>query len=367
MKCRFIPIFFIISLLSFAKSPTDWLNQEFRGFSSEGMAPIFRLFEEDVEGRLLMSGTLKRLGLNHPEELVGHLGFCTQDGFSHPKQWGAIQIETVHFFREKGTEQWTAEVHGALQRISQLDADEIYAQRTYETELFEWMEVAFPPKICIKQGLSNLQTFLVIFHELVHLVGLEPLDHVDLLAFDPFNKNERTEKFYYHQLDRAGGEVDAYLAQMNAYVRLRERYGITSKWQIESFLNPQGRLIGRDRTAFREYLLDQGGYRDMLDFHLEIEVFRQYNRAQSWWDYYERRLAALKLQIDTAQQNVKISEINLSRARQAKHPQAEDHWIYERKRWINERILMEREVKAIQRDQSHLIKFMDRVDKVYPR
>lgn len=367
MKCRVIWLFLFISCLSLAGPPSSWLQQKFQGFTSEGMQPILRLFEEDVEGRLLLSASLKRLGIHHPEELTQHLSYCTQDSFAHPKQWGQLKVETVRLFKEKGTEQWMSEVQGAMARIAKLDENEIYARRTYSTELFDWMEIAFPPKVCIKRGLTNVQTFLVLFHELVHLVGLEPLDHVDVLAFDPFNEADRTHKFYYHELDRPGGEVDAYLAQMNAYVRLRERYGIEGKWEIETFLNPQGRIIGRDRVAFREYLLDNAGYRDLLDFHLEIEVFRQYNRAQSWWDYYERRLAALRIQIDNAKQNVKISERNISRARQANHDQAIEHWQYERKRWINERTLMEREEKAISRDQNPLISFMQRVDRVYPR
>lgn len=341
-----------------------FLMEPFKGFSKQGLAPVIKLFQEDTQGRNILRRALSRTKLRSIDQLPEILAFCEPELYNSGwERRGLFTQETAYFYRALGEEDWQDGGTGELAKLANPTEFPVSAQKQYRTNNFEHMEVAFRPKICLKPGMSVMETYLVLYHELVHLTGIDQFGDLDLFSFRQHNKVDR---FYYRQLSKKGGEVDAYLAQLQAFKRLKKKYTIPERWVLESFLNPKGHLDYRDREAFMEHLLTKVGYRIQLDQYLTVQVLNQYNRAYAWWEYLDRL-------IEHYDRNYKIITENLKNiGEQIKQYKNRDREIPRqlseaRKKWQRTRESNRHSRKSYRNEQLDLERFMEKVDRYHPR
>jgi len=312
-----------------------------------------------------LRAALRKLGFREGTDLLEILDFCSADLLAgQPMRRGLFIQETARFYRPLGGETWKSTTPNGLARLADPVRHPIIATKEYQTHLFEHMEVAFRPRICIRAGVTVLQAYLILLHELVHLVGLDPFDRLDLFSFTPANK----EDFYYRkQLTERGGELEAYMAQLRAFRHLRKRYDLSIRSTLEDFLTEGGHLLGADRDAFLDHLLERANYRDVLERELIEQVVFQYNLAHSWWEaigeviaQLDEHAGELEAVIETLRVDARIA------AESGRYRQAE---LIRNRRRARERQLNEnrtrREAYAV--EQAAHIRFMERVDARFPR
>lgn len=355
-----------LSVWSFGseKAAVDSLLQPFTGFDEAGLLPLIELLQADREGRLLLQKTMSRTKLEDERQLGQILSFCEQTDLAVGwERRGLFTQERAYFYRAKGRSDWEDGGTGELKKLDQSKQFPVLAEKRYLTPNFEHREVAFRPKICLKPGMTILQAYLVLYHELVHLTGIDQFDELDLFSFTKHNK---LRQFYYQELSKKGGEVEAYLAQLQAFQRLKERYQIPEKWVLEGFLDPKGRLDYRDRDAFMDHLLDKAGYREQLDAYLTQEILNQYNKAYAWWDYIDRLIAHYD-------ENHRLIQLNLNKIQEqvsaikVDSPTIPEPLKKAQKEW---KLALEENRsarKSYRAEQLDLERFMEKVDRYYPR
>ncbi len=357
--------------LSFSASagpplPTlDELMSPFEGFDTRSMQPIMALFQADQQGRLLLQKARRKMKLSSNRELIAIMDFCTSADLNGlPPRRGLFIQEIARYYRPKDRDTWLTTTMGGLERLEDPDNYPIVETKKYTTELFEHMEVAFLPRICLRRGLTIMQAYLVLYHELVHLVGLDPFDHLNLFSFTRFNMEDN---YYRKRLAREGSELDAFIAQIGAYRRLRERYEIDAQLVLEGFLTEKGRLLVRDRPVFLDHLLDKGRYREVLDLELERQVVYQYNLAHSWWEGIEKVLSRLDDQLVEIDREIEkidaaIPEVKRGGDRWATGPLRRRLLKLQTSRKENRRLY----AGYIEEQKQH-VRFMERVDARFPR
>ena len=342
----------------------DFLFEPFQGFGQEGMAPLLDLMQADVEGRLLLQRALRKAKLKSLDELKEILCFC--EGSELANGWerrGLFSQATAYFYRPMGTDEWQDGGTGELAKLAQPKTYPVLARKQYQTANFEHLEVAFRPKICLKPGMNLMQTYLVLYHELTHLVGLDHFDQLDLFTFTTHNKQSR---YYYQQLSKKGGELDAYIAQLKAFQRLKKKYLVPERWPLEGFLNPRGELDYSDREAFMDLLLDQAGYREQLDLYLSQQILVQYNRAYAWWVHMTKLIENLDQNMRTIQGNLKMIDTDIEKWANASLPIPEE-LSKTRKEWLKLGQHNRAERKSFRGEQLDLERFMEKVDRYHPR
>jgi len=271
------------------------LEKPFEGFDEASMRPIWSLMRGDSKGRLLLTKVKRKLGLRNENDLTQILDFCNAEVLkAHPDRRGLFTQETAHYYREKGEKAWKTTTLGGMEMLEDPESFPIADRKRYSTGLFDHMELAFRPRICLRTGLNTLQAYLILYHELTHLEGLKPFDPYDLFSFNEHNKEKR---FYHKRLMIPGGEMEAYLAQIAAFRRLRDRYQIPARLAMEGFLTERGKLLVREQPAFLAHLLDAANYRYSLDAELDAQIVFQYNQARSWWEAFESVLEGLDEQL----------------------------------------------------------------------
>jgi len=341
-----------------------FLFEHFQGFSSEGMVPLLDLMQADAEGRLLLRRTLRKTKLKDPNHLKDILCYC--EGSDLQNGWerrGLFSQATAYFYRPMGTDEWQDGGTGELSKLTMPKTYPVLAKKQYQTANFEHLEVAFRPKICLKPGMNLMQTYLVLYHELTHLVGLDHFDRLDLFTFTTHNKLSR---YYYHQLSKNGGEVDAYIAQLKAFQRLKKQYDIPERWLLEDFLNPRGDLDYRDREAFMDHLLEEAGYREQLDLYLNQQILVQYNRAYAWWVHMGKLIENFDQNMKTIKGNLKIIETEVEKWGKVDQPIPEQ-LAETKKEWLKLARHNRAERKSFRSEQLDLERFMERVDRYHPR
>jgi len=336
----------------------ELLLEPFAGFTTEGMAPLYALFRADSEGRLLLRQARRKLG---PRIELDEI-FCPcslAELSAHSERRGLFAQETARLFRLKGETTWREESRGALDRLADEARFPLVAREQSQDANFEYLRVAFRPKICVKPGLSNLQTYLVLFHELTHLIGLDPFADLDLSDFDP---EDRRERFYYKQLARPGGEMDAFLAQILALGRIKQRYALDAVSPLEDFLNDRGRLTPGNRPAFLEHLLTEANYQAELDAFLDEQVYLQYNRALAWWTLYERVLAQMAERMLQIEKNIAVARAAIDEAGARNDRAMAKHYSQALVRWQREKQADEAKAgsfRAARQKHADLMSFLD--------
>ena len=278
--------------LAQATTPSrEALLKPFRGFEREEMKTIEMLFQSEAEGRLLWRKSWKKLKMRGGAELPAIFCFCSQSDLgNYPERRGLFTQETARFYRGKNETEWKEATTDGLKRLQDPKNFPIIDRKQTFSRNFEHLQVAFMPKICVREGLNVLQTYLVLFHELTHLQGLDPFYEPDLFTFSDEHK---VRDYYFKELEKPGGEVDAFIAQLGAFRRLQETFDFPPQTTLEDFLTKKGRLLYRNKAAFLKHLLYDADYQSVLDHYLERQIVVQYNRAQSWWEFIDRYLEKL--------------------------------------------------------------------------
>ncbi len=357
----------LLCTLAWAGAPErEELLQPFTGFDEEGMKPLFSLFRADPEGRLLLRKAWKKLKFSGASDLDRILCFCDSRQLGgYRDRRGLFIQESAGFYRAKNEREWKPVTRGALEKLNNPEKYPVIDQKEWSTRNFHHMETAFLPKICLRKGLSVLQTYLVLYHELTHLVGSEPFQELDLFGFS----NLRMEQeFYFRELERPGGEMAAFLAQMKAFQRLKDRHGFPAQTVLESFLTEKGRLVYREKKAFLSHLLYEANYKQHLDEYLAQQIVFQYNRAQSWWEFLDRYLVQLDNHLDELDE--KIQEVDRFLTEAKKKGGASERVIRSyrkaREELAEARLENRRTYHLYELEQKESIDLMVRIDKRHP-
>ncbi len=291
----------------------------FSGFNAQGLAPVMALFRANAEGRLLLRKSRTKLGMASADELRDIFCFCEPGVLANPNQNGQFRQESTVLYRRKGETDWRSETPDGLSRLDDPARFPVAARKRETTRNFEYMKVAFMPKICVRPGLSVVETFLTLYHELAHLANLDPFDWPDLAEL---TKHNLEEAYYVPEMAKPGGELDAFAAQALAFYRLLrevdlEGAPILGKYAYLRDYFPNGRLTAKRKTEFIELLLHQAGYAATMDAQLSLHIMREYNRAHSWWRYFEEAGEQLDANATAIDANIDKLEAAIERADRA--------------------------------------------------
>ncbi len=359
----FLLVFAVCSPGLWALPSAEELQAPVEQLSPETMARILELFRADSEGRMLLERARSKAKLESDAALINIISFCGRAELgSHGQRRGLFTQEVANYYRQKGDDTWIALNPDGAAKWANPDQHPVVDQRRRANRSFEFLDVAFRPRICIKAGLSVMQTYLVLYHELIHLTGLDPFEDVDLLTLDGWQDRET---FYQQQLTKKGGEVDAFVAQIHAYQRLRKNYPLKGTTVLEGFLNKRT-LPLQNREAFCNHLLVEANYAGELDFHLEEQVHFQYNRAYAWWEYYGKMINALDDQYEKLEHNVDVMRRRELRAKQNGDQEAQARHRRDKAEWEQKRLLNRRQYHAFVREQAEHREFMAILDARFP-
>ncbi len=350
---------------AFGKLPEmEDLFLPFTGFHKNGMKQVYALFRADPQGRVLLRKSWKKLGMKGASELNAIFCYCSEEELGGVTgRRGLFIQQSDTYYRAVGEDEWRQESTGGLERLNDPETWRVVAEKRFTTRNFEYLNVAFMPKICVKKGLTVLQTYLVLYHELTHLAGLDPFHKPDLFSFYDLGMEDG---YYFKQLEKPGGEMDAYLAQMDAFRRLKEHYELPVRSVLEEFLSDNGRLLGRDKPAFLSHLLYDAGYQKLLDKYLSDQVLYQYNRAQSWWAYlgqYLEQLESHHAQIEAKME--KALEL-LAVAREKQDREEVTRLEEARKQLVRAKAENRRVYARFKSEQKRHIDLMVKLDEYYP-
>ncbi|WP_449222360.1 hypothetical protein [Sulfidibacter corallicola] len=341
----------------------DQLVSPFRGFDHAHMELVFDLFGQETQGRLLLRQARRKLNVSAERDLTEIFCFCEPADLGiRGTRRGLFTQETGNYYREKGESEWHALNPGGDEKLRDGERFPIVARREHQTRGFEFLDVAFLPRICIRRGLSVAQTYLVLFHELIHLVGLDPFEEADLLRYRGWEDRDR---FYRDQMTKEGGEVDAFLAQINAFQRLKKRHGLEGLTVLETFLTGE-QLRYRERDAFLDHLLIEADYASELNRYLEDQVRFQYNRSFSWWEYFGKVMAALDEQLEAIDHNITVTRDAVAVARARDRKDLAEEYLEEQLKWERQRILNRRRYELYVLERKDHRKFMAQLDELYP-
>jgi len=265
------------------------LLQPFTGFDEAGMRPVLALFDEDSDGRRLLQRAQRKLGVSRRRDLLAILGTCSPEQLGGDRR-GLYLYQVHRAYRPKRETRWRDLTPDTVARLEDPGTWPVMEQRSWYTVEFEQKAVVFQPRICLASGLTVLDAYLVLVHELTHLTGMDPFEAFDPLRFEEAN---RERDYYFPELMRDGGEVEAYLAQVKAMKRLRTRYELNRGVSLERLVDDSGYLAAADRPAFMRELLYTLGYAQLLDRQLADQVVHRYNTSYAWWRYFEEVLAAM--------------------------------------------------------------------------
>jgi len=270
------------------------LMAPFEGFSEAEMRPIYALLDADVEGRTLVRNALRKLGVSKRQQLNQIFSFCEASQLGGDRR-GLYMYSVDYLYRPRQETKWRELSKGSLAKLANPQQYPVMDSKSWYTTHFEHRKVVFRPQICVARGLNVLETYLVLVHELTHLVGTDPFADMDLLGWD---EAQRERDYYFLELGRKGGEVDAYLAQLDAFKRLKQRFSLQAEMGLEQFLSDKGNLLYRDRKAFMRHLLYKVGYDHTLDYALEVTISNTYNVALVWWQYFDERIEVTEAHIE---------------------------------------------------------------------
>lgn len=301
-----------MAFLSLPGEDPSALMEPFQGFSKQGLAPIYKLFDASAEGRSLLRKARRKLKFSQRSQLASIFSFCNGSQLGGGRR-GLFMYRVDYLYRPKDEQEWQGVTPGSLDKLKKPRQYPIFASKSYYTQHFEHREVVFQPSICIAPGMSVLDTYLVLVHELTHLVETEPFDTYELMHFD---EDDPEDSYYFKELRRDGGEVDAYLAQMKALLDIRERFDLNIDLGIEHYLTDQGRLSVAQKAPFMRHLLYKLGYDALLDYQLQVSVFNHYNMAQVWWAYFDKNIDTMEEYLDNLEAEINRCQDHMEKIEQ---------------------------------------------------
>lgn len=357
MLRRLLPLLFA----SLAWSGNVELMEPFRAFDQAGLKPIYALFQADSQGRTLLRRACRKLGFKGVSQLKGIFRFgSSPDMFE--SQRGLYRYTISQVYRLRDESEWQDLTPQTLAKLADPNRFPVMDSHSWFTRNFEHRQIVFQPQILVKPGLSVLETYLVLYHELTHLVKTDPFERTDIMSFDEASKES---DYFFKELERPGGELEAYLAQIAAFDRVRERYQVPAEVVLERFLTGKGRLLYRNRAAFLRHLLYEGGYQQQLQYQLDAEIVDTYNTAYVWWQFFDGNIAILQDNLVILDSAINDQAAQLRKAR-------EEGWETEQmKAALNEfkqkRTHFSRRLQSYTRARKERANQMERLDLRFPR
>jgi hypothetical protein len=168
-------------------------------------------------------------------------------------------------------------------------ADEAYSTRTRSLPTQLILDIARPPTIDLRSGLTHFETYAVFAHELTHLRAYKPFQAMDEDILDYAGPGD----YVARTLLAPGGEFDAFVAQGRAVARLRTRdvsTVMTPQYPIERFFAADGLLV--DREGLVRFVLEDLGYRASLEKEYHDKVIAAYDLASRELEWHEGPLRA---------------------------------------------------------------------------
>ena len=124
--------------LVYAGPSAESLFEPFGGFSDEGLAPIWALFQADTEGRQLLRKSVKKTDSRNLDELAETLCYCTTKHLSgNQERRGLFMQQTLRYYRAKGADAWRSESLGGLEKLNDPKNFPIVARREFSSNNFE--------------------------------------------------------------------------------------------------------------------------------------------------------------------------------------------------------------------------------------
>ena len=158
----------------------DQLVSPFRGFDHAHMELVFDLFGQETQGRLLLRQARRKLNVSSERDLTEIFCFCEPADLGiRGTRRGLFTQETGNYYREKGESEWHALNPGGDEKLRDGERFPIVARREHQTRGFEFLDVAFLPRICIRRGLSVAQTYLVLFPIVIYFDELVQVRYME--------------------------------------------------------------------------------------------------------------------------------------------------------------------------------------------
>ena len=267
---------------------TTWATGSGR-VSSEDWSEMISLFREDDETNAILGDIQRKLGASRFEDIARIVELCpslegnTQGRFSH---------KTRYFERSQSSGTITADF-GAEARAEQAQG---VASRVERRATMDRLTVASVNQVCIRPGLSVLDAFGVLVHELTHFRGWEALKEVDVLDY----RDEH--EFAEREVLVPGGELEAYTAQGRALCRLEKRTAVASRDTLMRYFDSDCNLS--DRAGLVRNILDSRGYRQSFEREFRNTVSHQKSQAARSLEMHRNRLLPI------AEQNAEIPGAN---------------------------------------------------------
>lgn len=208
----------------------------------------------------LLNASVKRSGLQTPQDLIGQVRFC-DDGASHMA--GVKQSRETRMYLIARELDEPALSESAL-KAHYLESNKDIVAPDAKVDAYKWemgpdiitlYQVSDKRQICIKSGVSSLESVDLLAHELVHYAHIPDTDQVrDVLEYSD------AEDFASRIISQPGEELEAYKVQFGLAIRLRGKDTLAAPRYVLQSFSDQGQFTGQD-WDLKRYILDDLQYR----------------------------------------------------------------------------------------------------------
>lgn len=228
-------------------------------------AEAYKVFEDliaqDLASRQLVSEFDQRLrsrGVDGIKSVIDYCGTLGENVGGQTRHSTRL-VEMVADFEGYPARPWKAETQKAVR--------EGFAHREVKFPFFKGMVVAAVPRICLGASDSIRGAYDILIHEVVHAQRQDTIAEF-LSNFEL----ESSDDAFDGEMDRRGGEIDAYRAGIRAEARLVARLGVLNPGaRYPDFQGDDGEV--NDETHFRDYVrriygdlyLTTAGRADLID------------------------------------------------------------------------------------------------------
>lgn len=284
-----------------------WTEPGDTTLSPDELQKLIDLALEDPETQALVEEVTLRIGAIAPSELIRIIKLCPPENITNEN--GLFSPVTDYYF--SGLELPDREVKWDPSILEK--AKNGLASRKYRTDTVEQIEIERMPEICFRSGLPLLESFATFVHELTHFLGHRNYSNLSLFDAEIILREYRDENDYAEkEIERAGGEMDAFTAQTKAVTRLKNRSGYAGPtYMTELFFDSRGNL--KDRAGLKRYLLDDLRYRDRLRMEFRHNVEKSANQILSDLDWYGKVRQTTENNLRITRANIERMQGNLSR------------------------------------------------------
>ena len=237
----------------------------------------------------------KKLGIKEDKELLNFIRYCSDSELGDSGRIRGLFLNKLHYNvtpKFYSTPDWSASTNQLIKNAYHV------IEKEDDTHFKVFM--ISNPQICLRKGMSTVDSYSVLIHELTHFY---------FTNFEKRNSLERSndkDKFIQEELMRDGGEFAAFTLQAKTVTRLNKLFpGIIQKTAIHSYFDDDGNLI--DKEGLQNHILYTLDYDDNFQ--------KAYNENQKLKkDIIKRKKNGLEIittNIDIASSNVNVFKNNL--------------------------------------------------------